>query len=233
VQKFDNDGNYLGVWQITSPFSDMEAAPDGTIEVFDAFYESIEIYSSAGDLLGAWSPGCSPPHEFPNPPASFAIRSDGSRCFITGRVHEYASNGVMTGIVEVPAPTAVACGSGDLVFVATGGKVKVFGERIDTSTGLDTPAYAAGRRIDVLPNPFNGGTRIRYELGGTGPAIITVFDVRGRRVRELLRSDRAPVSGFIDWDGHDSAGKALPSGIYFVRLETPAGSVAKKAMLLR
>jgi len=63
------------------------------------------------------------------------------------------------------------------------------------------------------PNPFRESVSIRYE--GPASAIVlraTVYDVTGRRVRELaVGADR------VRWDGRDEGGRPAPAGVYFVR----------------
>ncbi len=237
VQKFDNNGVYMGVWSVADAVYDMEAAPDGTIQFIDYYTDRVLIYSSTGVLLDEWVPGCSPPHQFPSSPSSFTIRSDGRRCFIFDaggpRIVEYTADGVLTGVMEVPSPESVACGSGDLVFVFTGGKVKVYGERSEGTTGLSAPELTRGPSLNVFPNPFNPGTRVRYQIDKPGTLTISVYDVRGRRIRELFRADRAAIDGFVDWDGRDDLGRGVTAGVYFVRLETLSGKATKKAIMLK
>jgi hypothetical protein len=50
----------------------------------------------------------------------------------------------------------------------------------------------------------------------------------------LLEEGRHPGGTlYRTWDGRDEAGLDVPSGVYFVRLETGAGAIAKKVVLLR
>lgn len=83
------------------------------------------------------------------------------------------------------------------------------------------------------PNPFGDRTSIRFALGYAGPVTLTVVDVTGRRVRELLRGDRGEGSHQVSWSGRDDAGRTVPNGIYFVRLEGAGGSVSQQMLLVR
>ena len=48
---------------------------------------------------------------------------------------------------------------------------------------------------------------------------LTVYDVLGRRVRQLWQGSlRAGTHRFV-WDGHDAAGKAVAAGVYLYRVE--------------
>ncbi len=85
------------------------------------------------------------------------------------------------------------------------------------------------------PNPFHSFTVIRYSLfdnrtpitddqsnGSCGHAVLKIFDISGRLVRTLpITKNRQPITEVI-WDGKDSDGKSLPSGIYFHTIHTDA-----------
>jgi hypothetical protein len=89
--------------------------------------------------------------------------------------------------------------------------------------------------LPPYPNPFNPQTRIRlYVAPGADTRVeVSVFDVRGRRVRQLHAGDTAP--GWLDltWDGRDDAGRGQSSGIYFVRARQAADARTFKMTLLK
>jgi len=78
------------------------------------------------------------------------------------------------------------------------------------------------------PNPFNSRTSIQFGLSERMSVKLEVFDLRGRKVAELL--NRMINAGYHTcfWE----AG-ALASGIYFYRLQTANYSVTRKMMLIR
>jgi hypothetical protein len=85
-----------------------------------------------------------------------------------------------------------------------------------------TPAWHAYRSalLPAQPNPFSGGTGIRFSLEAEGTARISIFDVAGRLLHRF-ESDAYPEGTHVlRWDGRDSRGRPVPAGIYFVRLET-------------
>ena len=73
------------------------------------------------------------------------------------------------------------------------------------------------------PVPFRDALPLAYALPAAARARIDVFDVRGRRVRQLVNAATAAGTHRVTWDGADDAGRPLGAGIYFVRLTTPAG----------
>jgi Right handed beta helix region/Protein of unknown function (DUF1565)/FlgD Ig-like domain len=116
------------------------------------------------------------------------------------------------------------------------------GPESDIGAFEHAPATAVGdaphARVTLeqnAPNPFGASTRIavRVPSGGEARVVLDVFDVRGRRVRNLLQ-DRV-VSGSLDvvWDGHDDQGRSAPSGVYFCRLTTPEGVMTRRMTLVR
>jgi flagellar hook assembly protein FlgD len=69
------------------------------------------------------------------------------------------------------------------------------------------------------PNPFNPETSIRFDLPENGFVGISVYDVSGRLVRMLLSESRTAGNYSVKLYGKDSAGNAVPSGIYVSRME--------------
>lgn len=80
------------------------------------------------------------------------------------------------------------------------------------------------RLYPCKPNPFNPSTMTRFDLPEAGPVHLGIYDVRGRLVRTLVEGSLPAGSHQATWDGRESAGRAVSSGIYFARLEA-AGKV--------
>ena len=89
------------------------------------------------------------------------------------------------------------------------------------------------RLLPNIPNPFNPQTTIRFELSTDGSARVSIFDVSGRLVRTLAEGSLAAGSHERVWQGKDNNGRQVPSGAYYVRLETPSGLDHRKIMLLK
>jgi Ca-activated chloride channel family protein len=85
-----------------------------------------------------------------------------------------------------------------------------------------------------FPNPFNPSTTIRFHLERTGPASLTVYDATGRRVRTLVDGEvLAAASHSVEWDGRDSAGEPVASGVYLYSLESGAEQLTRKMVLMK
>ena len=83
------------------------------------------------------------------------------------------------------------------------------------------------------PNPFNPETRIVFNLYTDARARLAVFDLLGREIKTLIDETLAAGDHSVVWDGKDAVGRPVASGVYFYRLETAAGSDARKMMLLK
>lgn len=98
----------------------------------------------------------------------------------------------------------------------------------------DAPAF---RSADVLrqnvPNPFNPGTWIEFELTQPGAAELAVCDVAGRAVRLLARARMPAGPHRVEWDGRDDSGAMVASGVYYYSLHTAQGRSTKRMVLLR
>jgi hypothetical protein len=92
---------------------------------------------------------------------------------------------------------------------------------------------AAYQAYQSYPNPFNPFGTIRYDIGRAGKASLKVFNVHGSVVRILVDAWREPGVYSEVWDGLDDAGKQLPSGAYFYRLEAGDFVATRKMVLLR
>lgn len=81
------------------------------------------------------------------------------------------------------------------------------------------------------PNPFNPETQIVFQMPADEFVQLTVYDVLGRRVAVLVDATLQAGRHQITWDGRNSSGSRVSSGMYFYQLRTP-NFVASKRMLL-
>lgn len=80
------------------------------------------------------------------------------------------------------------------------------------------------------PNPSRGGTRFTFQLPASGSASLAIFDLSGRRVRQLSTGLLAAGPHEANWDGRDEGGAAVASGLYFARLETANGTLTQRVV---
>ncbi|RKY99838.1 MAG: hypothetical protein DRQ04_06955, partial [Candidatus Hydrothermota bacterium] len=82
-------------------------------------------------------------------------------------------------------------------------------------------------------NPPRGRVLVEYSVPCGGEVVLEVYDVSGRRVRELVRGEVARGEHRMEWDGRDSEGRLLSSGVYFLRLEGMGMRAVGKMVLVR
>ena len=86
---------------------------------------------------------------------------------------------------------------------------------------------------DVTPNPFRLSTTIRFQVPDASPVTVDVYDLQGRRVRELLARSLEAGEQRVTWDGRDDAGARVSAGVYFVRMRAGGAERIVKTALLR
>ena len=85
-----------------------------------------------------------------------------------------------------------------------------------------------------VPNPFNPKTSIAYEVPAGGCRVaVDILDVSGRVVRHLVDEFQEEGRREVVWDGRDSDGRELSSGVYFYKLVTPESEATRKMLLLK
>ncbi len=100
----------------------------------------------------------------------------------------------------------------------------------NTSVGIDDEIdapteFALGQNY---PNPFNPTTNIQYSVGEAGPVNITVYNVMGQKVAELLNTTKSAGSYQVSWNATGQA-----SGIYYYRLTAPGQVLTRQMTLIK
>jgi hypothetical protein len=121
---------------------------------------------------------------------------------------------------KVSAVDALGYGSGYAVIASA------------TGIGDDVVSYAF-RLHQNHPNPFNPTTRIRYELGSRVHVSLSVFDVGGRLIKDLVDEDAGPGTFTREWDGTNANGEQVSTGVYFYRLNAGSFAETRKMVLIK
>jgi len=89
------------------------------------------------------------------------------------------------------------------------------------------------------PNPFNPTTTIRYTIPDRDRerrphrTTLRVYNVLGQLVRTLVDGEQAPGYYSVRWDGRNSSGQELPSGVYIYRIQAGGYVQARRMILLK
>jgi FG-GAP repeat/FlgD Ig-like domain len=106
---------------------------------------------------------------------------------------------------------------------------------IEQGTATSAPDVAALRGLILsqnAPNPFNPSTVIRFSLRESGPARLRIFDEAGRLVTALINEEVSAGEHSVRWNGTDSRGRSVSSGVYFYRLEYADLQQTRKMVLV-
>jgi Right handed beta helix region/FlgD Ig-like domain len=83
------------------------------------------------------------------------------------------------------------------------------------------------------PNPFNPETSISFSLPSEQKVELTVYNLKGQKVRVLAKGSLSSGKHSIIWEGKDNNGKQVGSGLYFYKLKTTDQEISKKMLLLK
>jgi len=131
--------------------------------------------------------------------------------------------GWFAGTVDFGGGPLISAGSSD-IFVAKFGPA--WTGTVDLPPGNMPTA-------DSYPNPFNPRTTIAITLPEKDHVTLQIYDINGRVVTTLY--DGMMSQGFteVTWDGRNSRGNGMSSGVYFYRLIAGDHAITKKMVLLK
>ena len=137
------------------------------------------------------------------------------------------------GIVHTEITTSPAAGGDTFVPFFTAGSVEI-GALTDVQDILNDDDLPAGFALEQnYPNPFNPTTRIQFSVARAGLIRIEIYNVLGRRVRELMNTHMPAGVYEVTFDARADSGEPLASGIYFYRMTSEEFTQKRKMLLLR
>jgi peptidyl-prolyl cis-trans isomerase A (cyclophilin A) len=101
-------------------------------------------------------------------------------------------------------------------------------------TGSNTQSAATPKAgiTSIAPNPFNPETTIAFTLGQAELAQIDIYNLRGQRVRTVLKDNLSAGEHTVTWNGTDDTGHSVASGMYFARFALNNQTVSIRKLLL-
>ncbi|HVP57264.1 MAG TPA: T9SS type A sorting domain-containing protein [bacterium] len=154
-------------------------------------------------------------------------------------------NGRLTEAPDRSDLPAVACDAGGNVHVVwmdrRDGKARIYYKtsRAGTFAGVGGGAGSAGqigsdvRPLSVTPNPATHGATLEFTVSQDTQVRLSLFDVSGRLVWTHDAGRNVPGRYKIAWDGRDSWGRAVSTGIYFARLTSGCESAVTKLVVVK
>ncbi|MCF8260644.1 MAG: T9SS type A sorting domain-containing protein [Melioribacteraceae bacterium] len=83
------------------------------------------------------------------------------------------------------------------------------------------------------PNPFNPETTVEFGLPEQANVRLTIYNILGEKIIELLNEEMNPGYYRLTWDGRDRFDSGVPSGIYFYRISTKNFTDVKKCVMMK
>ena len=84
-----------------------------------------------------------------------------------------------------------------------------------------------------FPNPFNPVTSLRYDLPEQSFVTLTIYDLIGREITQLVNTTQEAGFRSVQWDATDSFGKPVSAGIYLYKITTGEFVQSKKMVLVK
>jgi len=105
---------------------------------------------------------------------------------------------------------------------------------ISFKTGAGESPFPVPTKLEHnYPNPFNPETKLVFTLSKQMPVEMSIYNIKGQKVKTLLRESLPKGRHSVVWDGRDSNRKPVASGIYFCRFHTPVKQETRKMMLTK
>ncbi|MBZ0198418.1 MAG: T9SS type A sorting domain-containing protein [Ignavibacteriaceae bacterium] len=103
-------------------------------------------------------------------------------------------------------------------------------------TGISTDPFVLPMAYELsqnYPNPFNPTTQIRFSLPIESNVEMKIYDILGREVATLIKGAFKPGSYTIEWNGRNTYGVQVASGMYIYRISAGKFVQTKKMMMLK
>ena len=134
-----------------------------------------------------------------------------------------------TNLAEYEVNDILACNS-DLYFASNLG---VYKTSIQPQANDDTNTISTPLAISNYPNPFNPETNIQFSLSHPSVVTISIYNTKGQLVNHLANQQFAQGTHSVIWNGKDTKGTSLASGIYFCKITSDKQSATHKMLLVK
>ncbi|MDZ4122014.1 MAG: FlgD immunoglobulin-like domain containing protein, partial [Candidatus Cloacimonadaceae bacterium] len=84
-----------------------------------------------------------------------------------------------------------------------------------------------------FPNPFNPDTNIRFSLAKHGNIDLSIYNLKGQKVKTLASGMMNAGNHQVVWNGMDDNGRSVSSGVYYYRLTTDHYNRTMKMVLMK
>ncbi|MDO9576814.1 MAG: FlgD immunoglobulin-like domain containing protein [Candidatus Cloacimonadales bacterium] len=96
-----------------------------------------------------------------------------------------------------------------------------------------TPVAGEILSLANYPNPFNPSTTIAFSLSSEADVEVTIYNVKGQQVKQLVNEQLTAGKHTVEWSGKDNSNKSVASGIYYYKITAGKDAAIKKMLLLK
>jgi hypothetical protein len=214
IMKYDQGGNQLWFRQKIDPQFDSDITFKAmTVDMFGNIYVAGHVL---GDLV------------------TLKYDADGNELW----AESYGSGNYFVGDLDIAVDSL-----GSLVYV-TGSSYHGDTEGYVTIKYVDTSATdieeTSNNRLPLdfcleqnYPNPFNPFTILNYKIPEENYVTLRVYNLLGQEIRVLVDELKEPGYYTVSWDGTDSSGKEVASGLYFTQLRAGDFIATRRMSLIK
>jgi len=221
----------------------LEQVPGG-IAALDPGNDRVQMFDLAGNYLRKFGSFGSADGQFDNP-AGIIIDDENAAIYVSdtgnSRIQKFDWNGDFqyalgafgsgNGQFDNPAGIIVDDKNAALYVLDAGNnRIQKFGPT--TISVIDGPP-GNSLFLSAAPNPSSGRTTISFTLDQSGPAVITLYNVSGRQLRQWDVSSLPAGEHHLAWDGLTEDGVSVPSSVVFCRLRAGAQTLSSQLIRLQ
>ncbi|MCF8299274.1 MAG: T9SS type A sorting domain-containing protein, partial [Saprospiraceae bacterium] len=97
----------------------------------------------------------------------------------------------------------------------------------------EIPEITEAALYSNYPNPFNPTTTISFALPAESEVSISIYNIKGQKVKTLINEVYEKGQHKIIWDGLNASGKQAASGVYLYNMQTKDYSSTKKMLMIK
>ena len=97
----------------------------------------------------------------------------------------------------------------------------------------DVQSSSSFKLYSNYPNPFNPVTTLGYDLPENGLVNITIYDMLGNVINNLVNANQSSGYKSIQWNATDNEGETVSSGVYLYKIQAGDFVDTKKMILLK
>jgi hypothetical protein len=100
----------------------------------------------------------------------------------------------------------------------------------------ERPLYSPLLKFILLqnyPNPFNSQTRIDFAIASKSSVSLNIYSIFGENIVTLTQGQKEAGNHFVTWNGKNSKGGDVSSGVYIIRLQVRQEVLIRKMLLIR